>query len=75
MVDIITNPIFVSVIVMVVLCLLKMNVYISIILAGLVCGLMGGLNYLDTIKLFMSGMGGNVTSMFSRLLLGILAVH
>lgn len=74
MVDIITNPIFVSVIVMVVLCLLKMNVYISIILAGLVCGLMGGLNYLDTIKLFMSGMGGNVTSMFSRLLLGILAV-
>lgn len=74
MVDIITNPIFVSVIVMVVLCLLKTNVYISIIIAGLVCGIMGGLDYLSTVQLFMSGMGGNVTSMFSRLLLGILAV-
>lgn len=74
MVDIITNPIFVSVIVMVVLCLLKTNVYIAIIIAGLVCGIMGGLDYLSTVQLFMSGMGGNVTSMFSRLLLGILAV-
>lgn len=74
MLDIITNPIFVSVIVMVVLCLFKMNVYISIIIAGLVCGIMGGLDYMSALKLFMSGMGGNVTSMFSRLFLGILAV-
>ena len=40
MADIITNPIIVSVIVMVVLCMLRMNVYLSIIVAGLVCGFM-----------------------------------
>ena len=73
MADIITNPIIVSVIVMVVLCMLRMNVYLSIIVAGLVCGFMGGLGFVETIKLFMSGMGGNITSMFSRLLLGMLA--
>ena len=73
MLDIITNPIIVSVVVMVVLCMLKMNVYLSIIVAGLVCGFMGGLGFVETIKLFMSGMGGNITSMFSRLLLGMLA--
>lgn len=74
MLDIITNPIIVSVLVMVVLCLLKMNVYISIIVAGLVCAMMGGLSVTEGVTLFIGGMGGNVSSMFSRLLLGMLAV-
>ncbi|MCR5370822.1 MAG: sodium:proton antiporter [Clostridium sp.] len=74
MLQIITNPVFVSVIVMVVLCMLKMNVYVAIIVSGLLCGLMGGLNLVDAVKLFMSGMGGNINSMFSRLFLGMVAV-
>ena len=38
MLEVITNPIVVSVVVMTVLCLIKVNVYLSIIAAGIVCG-------------------------------------
>ena len=51
MLQIITNPVFVAVIVMTVLCLLKMNVYLSIIIAALVCGLMGGSSIYETLEL------------------------
>ena len=74
MLEIITNPIVVSVLVMTALCLLKVNVYLSIIAAGLVCGAIGGLNVLEGVNLFISGMGSSLGPMFSRLLLGMLAV-
>ncbi len=74
MLEVITNPIVVSVVVMTVLCLIKVNVYLSIIAAGIVCGALGGLNPLESINLFISGMGSSLGPMFSRLLLGMLAV-
>lgn len=41
--EILTNPIVVSVIVMSVLCLLKMNVLFAILVAAIVAGATGGL--------------------------------
>ncbi len=74
MLDIITNPVFVSVIVMTVLCLLKVNVFFSIVLSAILCGLMGGLNIVDAIKMFYGGFANDSGNMLVRLLLGCVAV-
>lgn len=73
MLEIITNPIFVSVIIMTVLCLLHMNVYISIIIASLVCGLMGGAGFYGTLDLFYVGTGGDLEGSVARLFMAAVA--
>lgn len=73
MLDIITNPIFVSVIVMTTLCLLKMNVYLAIVTAALVCGLMGGSGLLNTLSLFAAGVSNDAEGLMIRLLMGTIA--
>ena len=55
--DILTNPIVVSVIIMSVLCLLKMNVMLAILVAAVIAGLTGGMNLTTTISTLISGMG------------------
>lgn len=42
MLTIITNPIILSVIILVALCLLKVNVFLAIILSSLICAVLGG---------------------------------
>ena len=59
---------------MIVLCLIRVNVYLSIILSGLLCALLGGLSLPEGMTLFISGMGNNAETVFSLLLFGILAV-
>ena len=72
--DILTNPIVVSVIIMSVLCLLKMNVMLAILVAAVIAGLTGGMNLTTTISTLISGMGGNSETALSYILLGSLAV-
>ncbi|MBM6824858.1 Na+/H+ antiporter family protein [Veillonella magna] len=72
--EILANPIVISVIVMSVLCLLKMNVLLAIVVAGIVAGLSGGMSLSDTIGSLINGMGGNSETALSYILLGILAV-
>lgn len=72
--DILGNPIVVSVIIMSILCLLKMNVLLAIVLAALIAGVMGGMSISDTVGTLISGMGGNSETALSYILLGILAV-
>ena len=72
--EILANPIVISVIVMSVLCLLKMNVLLAIVVAGIVAGLSGGMSLPDTIGSLINGMGGNSETALSYILLGILAV-
>lgn len=69
-----TNPVLISVIVMSVLCLLKMNVLIALILSALTGGLLAGMSVSDSISTLIGGMGGNAETALSYILLGALAV-
>ena len=73
MLDIITNPIFVSVIVMTVLCLLKMNIFVAIVVSAILCGVMGGLSVVESITMFYSGFTSDAGNLLVRLLLGFVA--
>lgn len=71
---ILTNPIVLSVIIMTVLCLLKLNVILALIVSSIICGLLGGTSIAETMGIFVNGMGGNSETALSIILLGILAV-
>ena len=72
--EILTNPIIISVTVMMVLCLLKINVVLSLIISSVVCGLLSGLPLGDVMTLFSDGMVGNAEVALSYVLLGAVAV-
>lgn len=72
--EILGNPIVVSVIVMSVLCLMKMNVLLAILVAGVVAGFTGGMSIPETVGALIDGMGGNAETALSYILLGTLAV-
>ena len=71
--EILTNPITISVLVMCVLCLFKINVLLSLIVAAIVAGSMSGLGLSDTFGLLIGGMGGNAETALSYVLLGSFA--
>ncbi|MBU5674823.1 Na+/H+ antiporter family protein [Alkaliphilus sp. MSJ-5] len=68
-----TNPVILSVLVMTILCLLKLNVILSLLIAALVGGLAAGMPIADTMKVLIGGMGGNSETALSYILLGALA--
>ncbi len=70
---ILMNPVVLSVIVMTVLCLLKVDVIISLLVAGLVGGFAAGMPIGDTMGVLVGGMGGNAETALSYILLGSLA--
>lgn len=70
----ITNAVLISVIVMVVLSLLRLNVLFSIIIAALTAGIVSGMGIVDTTTVMISGMGGQSNTALSYVLLGIFAV-
>ncbi len=72
-----TNPVLISVLVMSALCLLKVNILVSIMLSALVAGLVGGMPLFgdgSVMSLLIGGMGGNAETALSYILLGTLAV-
>lgn len=69
-----TNPVVLSVLVMSALCLLKVNVLISLIIAALVGGVTAGMPLGDTMGILIGGMGGSGETALSYILLGALAV-
>lgn len=68
-----TNPVVISVLVMTVLCLFKMNVIVSLIVAALVGGMSAGIPLGETMNILIGGMGGNSSTALSYILLGALA--
>ncbi|KKY01231.1 sodium:proton antiporter [Paraclostridium benzoelyticum] len=68
------NPVVISIAVMIVLCLLKFNVFLSIIVAAIVAGIFSGMSLSDTMTTLVGGMGGNAETALSYILLGALAV-
>lgn len=67
------NPVILSVALMVTLCLFRFNVFLSIILASLACGLLGGATLSDALAVFTAGMSGNNAIVLAMLLFGIVA--
>lgn len=74
MLSIITNPTIIAVVVMVALCLCKVNVFLSIIISSLVCGLLGGAGLTEAIEVFYKNMGNDNRMVLFLLLLGVLSV-
>ncbi len=72
--DLLTNPVIISVIVMSALCLMKLNVLLSLLVAALVGGLTAGMGLGETMGVLVGGMSGNANTALSYILLGTLAV-
>ena len=71
--EIILNPIVVAVVFLIVLCMLKINVLLSLLISAIAAGLLAGISIVDTMGVLISGMGGNAQTALSYILLGILA--
>ncbi|GAA4920901.1 SLC13 family permease [Nesterenkonia rhizosphaerae] len=68
------NPVVLSVLVLVVLSLSRVNVIIALLLAAVVAGLTGGLSIEETFGVVIDGLGGQGETALSYILLGTLAV-
>lgn len=71
---ILTNPVVLSVSVMIVLCLFNLNIILALIISALVAGIAAGMSLGDTMGVLIGGMGGNSETALSYILLGALAV-
>lgn len=72
--DIILNPMMVATIVMIALCLLKVDVFFSIVASVFVCIFLAGANPTEGFQLFINGMGNNAEIIYGLLVMGMLAV-
>ncbi|MDD9156590.1 Na+/H+ antiporter family protein [Aliivibrio sp. S4TY2] len=68
------NPIILSVSVMLILALLRVNVVVALTFSALIGGLVGGLSLSETISAFEGGLGGGATIALSYAMLGAFAV-
>ncbi len=71
--EIILNPAFISVLLLCVLCIRKINVLLAIIISTIIAGLMSGMGIKEVMQVFISGMGGNSETALSYILLGAFA--
>ncbi|WP_032093619.1 MULTISPECIES: Na+/H+ antiporter family protein [Pasteurellaceae] len=69
-----TNPVVISIIVLLALSLLRINVVIALIIAALTAGLCSDLNISETIKSFTGGLGGGAEVAMNYAILGAFAV-
>lgn len=68
-----TNPIIISVLVMIILCLLRFNVLLSVLISALIAGLVAQVPMLETMNTLINGMKGNLQTALSYILLGAVA--
>ena len=68
------NPIILSVVLLCVLCLLRVNVLLALILAALTAGITGGVGLTQSMELLASGFSTNATTALSYILLGTFAI-
>lgn len=73
LVHLFSNSALISVIVLCILCVKKVNVLLAIIISTLVAGLVSGMNVTHIMNTFISGMGGNSETALSYILLGAFA--
>lgn len=68
-----TNPIIVSVILLCILCLCRVNVLLALIISSVVGGIVGHISLNEVMNIFIHGMGGNSETALSYILLGAFA--
>lgn len=68
------NAVVISVLVMVILSLLRINVLFALLIAALTAGLLSGMNLTESVMTMIAGMGGQSETALSYILLGIFAV-
>jgi len=73
MFEIITNPIFIAVIFLCVLCVMRVNVLLALLLSSILGGLMGHMDLTETMNIFIHGMGEKSETALSYILLGAFA--
>lgn len=73
MLTFITNPIIVSVILLCILCLCRVNVLLALIISSVVDGIVGHISLNEVMNIFIHGMGGNSETALSYILLGAFA--
>ena len=73
MISLLTNPVIVSVILLCLLCLAKVNVLLALMVSAVVGGLLGHINISDIMTIFVNGMGDNSETALSYILLGAFA--
>jgi len=71
--SIIFNPVIISVVLLCILCLCRVNVLLAIIISAIVAGLTGGMPITNVMDIFISGMGENAETALSYILLGTFA--
>lgn len=73
MLSLITNPIIISVVLLCILCLCRVNVLLALIISSVIGGLMGHIGLAEVMDIFIKGMGGNSETALSYILLGAFA--
>ncbi|MDN3717928.1 Na+/H+ antiporter family protein [Vibrio breoganii] len=68
------NPVVISVCIMLLLALMRVNVVVALTFSAIVGGLSAGMNITDTIAAFEGGLGGGATIALSYAMLGTFAV-
>lgn len=71
--SIITNSAVISVVLLCILCVKKVNVLLAIIISTITTGLLSGIDIKEVMNIFISGMGGNSETALSYILLGTFA--
>ena len=71
--EILLNPVLISVVVLCVLCLIKLNVLMSLIIAALVGAVTAGIGIPDAMGILCGGFGANANTALSYIFLGTFA--
>lgn len=71
--SILTNPVLISVVLLCVLCLLKLNVLMSLIISAMVGAMMSGIGIADAVNLLCNGFSSNAATALAYVLLGTFA--
>lgn len=71
--NILLNPVVISIILLCVLCLCRINVLLAILISSIFAGLTSHMGITDIMNTFISGMGGNSETALSYILLGAFA--
>ncbi len=73
MLTLLTNPIIISVVLLCILCLCRVNVLLALIVSSVIGGLTGHMTLSEVMDIFIHGMGGNSETALSYILLGAFA--
>ncbi|MBK1964525.1 Na+/H+ antiporter family protein [Campylobacter novaezeelandiae] len=68
-----SNPIIISVILMTLLCIFRLNVLLSLLISALVAGMLSHLSMVETMDILIGGMKENLKTALSYILLGAIA--